>query len=175
MSRLSGVLLLVVVMALSALGCGSSPSQKLDSRELARQQAVSGTDALNLEIGQIRTSMQKVREQQYELSRSLDDLQKKLDNLPQSSEAVKRALEQMKAQEGSGILGGEGHGWPWPIKLLLVLAIVVIAYILYKKVAQDDEEDSEEGIIEETNLGSIRYPSDQPASPAVPEPKDEGK
>lgn len=143
-----------------AAGCGDKPAAKMNSAELARQQALKSMDEQNEQISRIKVDMQKVREQQYELNRSLDDLQKKLDALPQSSEQVKRALEQMRGAE-SGLVT-KGGKWSWVVLLLLGILIVSGCYWAYKQLTQDDES-PDDGVIEETNLGTIHYPADQPS------------
>jgi membrane protein implicated in regulation of membrane protease activity len=160
MKRFAVLVVCVSVIAVAAVGCRekqpkpSAREVQLSALRGKLSEMRASLDTLDQQVAQAKQQQEQLLAHYGETQNAINAMRRQADESQQALEALTRA-EMAETQRRTG-------GWPWYLTLLLIVALIVIFYLIFKRITRDEsvEEDeaADEGFVEETDMGTIRYP-----------------
>lgn len=153
------VTLALVAALLLAAGCGKGKAPRVDARQAQINALKAKATDFQTSAEQARAQAEQVRTELAQLNNRLAALQTSADEMKAKSLDLQQALDGLIRAEQAEV---GRRGWPWYVNLFLILGVVVLVFLLYKVLTRDTDEGEEgatdESYVEETDLGSVRYP-----------------
>ena len=162
--------ILVAVLAMLALGCGGDSVEKGAMKAGDVERARAQLQELQTEMAEVRRqvndSIVDLETEQMRLQARLKDIQAGFEKLNARATMLNRALEGRKVpakEKAASVRAEKKQEMSWYTKALIVIVVVVgvLWLVLHNSRSGSDEDDSEfedDEVVENNDLGEIRYP-----------------
>jgi len=160
MRRFSARIAVLGLILLMAMACKEKQAKQPDAREKRLNEVRLKVNDLQAGVTALETQLGKIKDDEAQRMRDLTAIDASLEAMKTGVREVQVSLESVAKTEGAEKTGN--RGWPWYVTLLLVVAIIVLFYLVFKRVTreegEEEEEGADEGFVEESDMGTIRYP-----------------